>query len=241
LTGKNGNKIRLKLSDEWYRFNGTNFVEVKNRRNYVIGDILKKGNRFYMTRKNGLKEIKDNLAYKKMFRMAQKVNPDNFQRGYFRGRRYRRNSSKNKVAISLNQTTGVHVHERRLGAWVKTDVTLTFHLSDERVKELIRIINDRINPNFHPPSFTPEAMGKANKEMKRIVNKIDRIEIENDSLIVKSTNGKVYRINLKTGGVTSDKKPFICTYHDGAILPLPDEIIAKALTIAYKPKQINTL
>ncbi len=173
--------------------------------------------------------------------MAQKVNPDNFQRGYFRGRRYRRNSSKNKVVISLDQTTGVYVYERRLGAWVKMDVTLTFHVSDELIKELIRIINDRITANYHPPSFTPEAMRKANKEMKRIVNTVDRIEIENDSLIVKSTNGKVYHINLKTGGVTSEKKPHICTNYGGAILPLPDEIIAKALTIAYKPKQINTL
>ncbi|MFX0138538.1 MAG: hypothetical protein ACFFDN_33150 [Candidatus Hodarchaeota archaeon] len=241
MKNKKKKQIRLKLSDNWTRFNGKEFVSVRNQRNFQIGEILKKEDQFYLITKKGLKEINTNFAYKKIIQTVKKINPNELSKGLLRGSYRRRIRSRKKITINHNKTPSLYCYTRYMGALVKRNISLTFHLSDESVKDLIKIFDNRIGQKYQPPTFSPLVINKAKNELNNIVNKMDCLEIENDNLKITSKNKRIYYINLLSGRVSSKKKDAICVYSLGTRLPLPDEIIAKALTIAYKPKQIRTL
>ncbi|NVM01939.1 MAG: hypothetical protein HWN67_06365 [Candidatus Helarchaeota archaeon] len=242
MKNKKKKQIRLKLSDDWSRFNGKEFVKVRNQRNYQIGEILKKADQFFLTTKKGLKEIKEKFAYKKIIQNVKKINPGELSKGLYPRNGYRRSfRSRKKMVIKHNKTTSLYCYESYMGALIKTGISLTFHASNKNVKDLVKIFNNRIGRPYQPPTFSPSAINKAKKELDYIIKNDDHLKLENDNLKVTSKNGRIYNINLLSGAVSSKKKSYICTWSSGTRLPLPDEIIAKALTIAYKPKQIRTL
>ncbi len=241
MKNQKNKQIRLKLSHDWSKFNGKEFEKVRNQRNFQIGEILKKADQFYLTTKKGLKEITKKFAYKKIIK-HEKINPEELTKGYFPRSGYRRSfGSKKKIVIKHNKTPGLYCYERYLGASIKAGISITLHTSNKKVKDLIKIFNARIGRPYQPPTFSPEAINKAKKELKNLIKINNQLKVVNDNLVVTSKNGRIYNINLLSGAVSSKKKSYICTWSSTTRLPLPDEIIAKALTIAYKPKQIRTL
>ncbi|MFX1474873.1 MAG: hypothetical protein ACFFCO_05245 [Promethearchaeota archaeon] len=97
-----------------------------------------------------------------------------------------------------------------------------------------------------------EAVRRARRLLQEIMQEHDCLYLVDDEVIVESRNGRRYAISLKTGStyrIGSKKRRFVCVQvYDSApngfvppLLPLADRIIAKALTIAYAPRLINTL
>lgn len=239
----NKKRIHLKLSDTWTRFNGTEFVNVRNQHNFHIGDILKKEHQYFLITTNGLKAISEKHAHSKIIKMVQNINPDNLVEVNHSTRLHGRiNKSKRKIIIAHNQTTGIFCYSNYNNLCIKTRIDATLYLSDENVKNLISIITERRNRlnQYTPIVFSPIVIDKAKKQLENLIKSDLHFEVNKNKLLIKSINGKTYTIDLNTGHVYSKNKRYICVATPQN-LPLPDVILAKALTIVYHPRQISTL
>ncbi len=232
---KRKRSIRLRLSEDWFKFYGTNFKSVGSQRNFQIGDILKKQDQYFGVTRKGLKLIKEKFAFKKIIKATKKINPNYLSEARillgYRGVRIR-----DKIKVQHDK-----IYKKAPCPWNKcvlfnTNISVTLKLNDKDARELETIFFNRTN-NIQ---YSPEAVEKANEILMRIVIMDQRLTIKIGKLEVKSLNKKTYRIDLTNGKVYSRKNE-ICVQVPNNIMPLLDKILAKALMIAYMPEEISTL
>ena len=236
---KKKNQIRLKLNENWLKYNGSIFVSVQNQRNFAIGDILKKHKNYFLVTKKGLKPIKEKMAFKKLIKSTIKENPNYLSvPGYFRWGNNRRSYSRPKQKIKVQHN---EIYKKTPCYYNKcimqmTNISITLHISVEEAQIIRDFFTVRRISNYSN-SYKPEANERAKAILKKIVKNDGRLSIFKDTLVIRSINKKVYTISLKNGEVSSNDKDSICVQLSYTQLPLSDEILAKALTIAYQPEK----
>ncbi len=213
--------IQLKLDAAWHFFesNSQQFRPVKNKHNFHHGDLLYKDSEFFLVhRKKKIVPISWCQAGKKIY-----GNIRNFTRRSF-------NVSKQKVVFAFKINADEEVQTS-----IKPD---TYPYPYERIEPV------RIPPSnkSDKPDLTI-AERRAKELMRHVVSSNPRLSMKGNFLYVNSKNGKSYYISIRNGVVYNSFHRSVCvTMRCGREnIPLYDQIIAKALTIAYAHKRISTL
>ncbi|MHA1652340.1 MAG: hypothetical protein ACTSYB_19315 [Candidatus Helarchaeota archaeon] len=224
---KRAKVIRLNLSNDWLYFDSRKFRPVGNKRNFRPGDLLYRDSEFYVVdRRTKLKKISWPQAGKLIY---NKLDAREFEK--FRYRQGPSKLSKQKILFKFQ---------------INEEEEVQTSLKVNTFPDII--IFERTHPDLNDlQQETPrKAITGAEKLAKSIFYTVIRkhkcFKIRGVNLIIKSKNGKMYRINLNSGQVFSLKNYPICVASYGSwSLPFFDQVLAKALTIAYAPERIYTL
>lgn len=209
--------LRLNLGIKWFFFdsNSQQFRPVKNKRNFHHGDLLYKDSEFFLVHK------KKKMIPISWCRVGKKI----YGRLQSTGGQMRR-VSKEKVIFAF----GINKDEE-----VQTSIKpQTFPFYQEEIPPTL-------TSNIKGPILS-EAKKRAYSLMYQVAQSQERLRIKGKYIYIKSKNGKNYKICTSTGQVYNGIQSPICVWASNiGNTPLFDQIIAKALTIAYAPKRISTL
>jgi len=229
------NKIRIKIPEDWEYFFQKSFVKVGKKKSFSIGTIFKRTREeFFQLRKNGLKELRKKCAYRNIMRTIAKYNPSDLVIPYYHGGKKKRyveiSSIKTKVPNSSVKTV---ISPQPISITVDNFEPCIIEAIENREIEIIRNQQNR---------FPKQANHKAMNLLKNVVNSYPQLEFNKDNLKVKSMNGKFYQICMKSGTVKDSSGNQLCVVTSiGNSIPRFDIILAKALVIAFSPKEIYTL
>lgn len=213
--------IRLNLDTAWFFFDSKSqqFRPVKKKRNFHHGDLLYKDSEFFFVhRKKKVVPISWCHAGKKIYGHTRNLTQRSF------------NVSRQKVVFAFE----INADEE-----VQTSIKPhTYPYPYDRIEPVIpRAPKDPDNPKL------TVAERRAKELMRQVAYNTPRLRMNGNYIIIKSRNGRLYRISIQTGYVYNKLNQTICVAINchGENIPLFDKIIAKALTIAFAPQRIYTL
>jgi len=218
------NKIILNLPSDWYYFQSNQFIPVRNKKTFELGDLLysTRTNAFYITTpRQKLRRISQQQLGKQIYRRTTEFQPHQVRRV---------SKEKSSFTFKMNKK------------WEITSYVKKYQPNR---------IDPTIISGYAPrPPLTEEARIAALNANERAKSLFYRI-IQDDAhfrtnghvLFIKSENGQTYQIELNSGMVRCFNGGYLCVtvLTGGKTLPLYDIILAKALTIAYGPNKISSL